>query len=443
MSDSRKKRQLPDPVVATIETLSHEGRGVVHLDGKTVFVDNALPGEQVRFRYLRRRSKRDEAAAEEIITPSPRRVAPFCGHYHVCGGCSLQHMEPAYQIEHKQRVLLEQLRHIGGVIPGEVLAPLTGPVRGYRRKARLGARYVFRKERVLVGFRERHSSFIADLDHCGVLHPAVGGLIPALKELLGGLSIRDRIPQIEAAVGEDAVILVLRHLAPLNPPDRARLGEFETQHGVRLWLQPGGPETAAPLTPGAGDACLSYGFDEEGITLRFLPLDFTQINFVVNRAMLGRIRELLQPAPGEAVLDLFCGLGNFTLPLSRHVQSITGVEGDAALVRRARDNAECNGIVNAEFLQADLSLETPPAGFPGNSYDKVLLDPPRAGAREILLGLDLAGVKRLVYVSCNPATLARDAGLLVQEKGMQLAAAGVMDMFPHTSHVESIALFER
>jgi 23S rRNA (uracil1939-C5)-methyltransferase len=437
---SRKKNRLPAPVVATIETLSHEGRGVVRLDGKTVFVDHALPGETVRFRYLRRRSKRDEAEAVEILNPSPRRVAPFCNHFHACGGCSLQHLAPEYQIEHKLNVLLEQLRHIGRVEPREVLPPLTGPVQGYRRKARLGTRYVFRKERVLVGFRERHSSFIADMDCCDVLHPAVGGLLPALKALLGGLSIRDRVPQIEAAVGEDGAVLVLRHLTPLTREDREKLLAFETRYGVRLWQQPGGPETAAPLSSEGGNGDLSYGFDEEGITLFFHPLDFTQINFAVNRAMLQRIRELLQPGPGDAVLDLFCGLGNFTLPLARRVDRITGLEGDEALVRRARDNAERNGITNAEFRQTDLS-QGQPAEMADRGYDKVLLDPPRTGAREILQSLDLAGVKRLVYISCNPATLARDAGILVYERGLRLAAAGVMDMFPHTSHVESVALF--
>jgi 23S rRNA (uracil1939-C5)-methyltransferase len=441
MSASRKKRSLPEPAVGVIESLSHEGRGVVHVNGKTVFVDNALPGETVRFRYRRRRSKRDEAEAVEILNTSPRRVTPFCAHFQACGGCSLQHMDPAYQIEHKQHILLEQLHHIGGVEPREVLAPLTGPLQGYRHKARLGARYVFRKERVLVGFREKHSSFIADLDHCGVLHPSVAGLFPALKALLGELSIYDCIPQIEVAVGEGATVLVLRHLAPLAPADKEKLRAFEKQHRIRFWLQPGGPGSAAPLQPDADD--LYYRFADEGITLYFHPLDFTQVNFAMNRAMLKQILELLQPAADDTVLDLFCGLGNFSLPLARHVAGVTGVEGDAALLQRARANAERNSISNVRFLQADLYSEDLPAGFPGTLCDKILLDPPRAGALAILQQLDLSAVKKLVYVSCNPATLARDAGMLAREKGMMLIAAGIMDMFPHTSHVESIALFER
>jgi 23S rRNA (uracil1939-C5)-methyltransferase len=438
---SSRKNRLPPPAVGVIESLSHEGRGVLHVDGKTVFVDNALPGESVRFRYLRRRSKRDEAEAVEILNPSARRVTPFCAHFHDCGGCSLQHMDPEYQIEHKQHVLLEQLRQIGGIEPREVLPPLNGPLQGYRHKARLGARYVFRKERVLVGFREKHSSFIADLDHCGVLHPSVADLFPALKALLGELSVYDRIPQIEVAVGEGVTVLVLRHLAPLVPQDRDKLLAFETQHGVRFWLQPGGPGSAAPLHP--EENSLYYRFADEGITLSFQPLDFTQVNFAMNCAMLKRILELLQPVAEDTVLDLFCGLGNFTLPLARHVAGVTGVEGDASLLQRARTNAECNSIANARFLQADLCSEDLPAGFPGSHYDKVLLDPPRAGALAILQQLDLSAVKKLVYVSCNPATLARDAGVLAREKGMTLIAAGIMDMFPHTSHVESIALFER
>ena len=440
---SSRKNRLPSPAVGVIESLSHEGRGVLHVNGKTVFVDNALPGETVRFRYLRRRSKRDEAEAVEILAPSPRRVTPFCAHFQACGGCSLQHMDPAYQIEHKQHVLLEQLRRMGGLEPREVLPPLTGPLQGYRRKARLGARYVFRKERVLVGFRERRGSFIADIEHCGVLHPSVAGLFPALKALLGELSIYDRIPQIEVAVGEGTTVLVLRHLAPLSPEDNEKLRVFEAQHGIRFWLQPGGPGSAAPLQPEADGNGLYYRFDDEDITLYFHPLDFTQVNFAMNRVMLKRILELLQPAADDMVLDLFCGLGNFSLPLARHVAGITGVEGDAALLQQARANAERNNINNARFLQADLYSEDLPGGFPGTNYDKVLLDPPRAGALAILQQLDLSAVKKLVYVSCNPATFAMDAGVLVREKGLTLIAAGIMDMFPHTSHVESIALFER
>ncbi|MEX2524932.1 MAG: 23S rRNA (uracil(1939)-C(5))-methyltransferase RlmD [Gammaproteobacteria bacterium] len=440
---SPKTQKLPEPEEATIESLSHEGRGVTHINGKTVFVDNALPGETVRLNYLRTRSKRDEAEAVDILQASPQRIEPFCPYFHACGGCSLQHMEPRAQIEFKQQVLVEQLRHIGGVEAGVLLEPLMGPVRGYRHKARLGVKYVFKKQRLLVGFREKRSSFVADIDECGVLHPAVGNLLPALKELIAGLSIYNRIPQIEVAVGDGHPALVIRHLQPLNESDLYNMRMFEREHGVTLYLQAGGPDTVAPLTPGDVGNSMFYRFDEEDLTLSFGPLEFIQINLAMNRVLVKRILSLLEPGESDSILDMFCGLGNFTLPLSQYVYRVTGVEGDAELVERAVRNAELNSVKNADFCLADLYQEELQASFLRQDYNKVLLDPPRSGAREILQRLDTRNVEKILYVSCNPATLARDAGILVHDKGFTLEKAGVMDMFPHTAHVESIALFRK
>lgn len=437
---SGKKNKLPPPVEATIESLSHDGRGITRVNGKTVFVDNALPGERVRFRYLRRRSKRDEAVAEEILSASPDRIEPFCPHFHVCGGCSLQHMATDSQIRYKNQVLLEQFRHLGRVEPAHMHEPVTGPVRGYRRKARLSVKYVIRKERVLVGFREKHSSFIADIDGCGVLVPAAGELLPALKDLIAGLSIRDRIPQIEVSVGDENTVLVIRHLQPLDETDLENLRAFEEKHAVTLYLQSGGPDSLVPLSEETGKL-LYYRFGDGGLSLSFEPLDFIQVNQDMNQVLLDRIREMLETTGNDRVLDLFCGIGNFTLPLSREVDRITGVEGESALVRKAGENARRNNIVNADFHQADLGENGLQASFLRQSYNKILLDPPRSGAREILQRLNYDAVEKIVYVSCNPATLARDAGLLVHEMGFQLTNAGVVDMFPHTAHVESIALF--
>jgi len=440
---SGKKNRLPPPVEASIESLSHDGRGVTHINAKAVFVDNALPGETVRLNYLRTRSKRDEAEAVEVLTASPQRTEPFCPYFHMCGGCSLQHLDPDAQIRHKEQVLMDQCRRIGRVEPEEKLAPLAGPVRGYRHKARLGVKYVFKKERPLVGFREKRSSFIADIDECAVLHPAAGGLLPALKKLVAGLSIPDRIPQIEVAVGEERTTLVIRHLQPLNKSDLENLRLFESEQGITLYLQSGGSDTAAGLSPHGCEPGLFYRFEEEDLTLFFEPLNFVQINPAVNRKLLKRVFSLLQPNASDSVLDLFCGLGNFTLPLSRYVHYITGVEGESALVEKAVYNAEQNNINNAEFYRADLYQEDLQAAFLRRNYNKVLLDPPRSGAREILQRLAAGEVEKIVYVSCNPATLARDAGLLVHDKGFTLKKAGVADMFPHTAHVEAVALFER
>ena len=442
MSKRNRRKRLPEPCErVTVESLSHDGRGVAHIDGKAVFIDGALPGEEVGFDYLTTRRKFDEGRVSTIHLPSPDRVVPPCAHFGVCGGCSLQHMDPAAQIRAKQSVLLDNLRHIGGVEPGEVLPPLTGPVTGYRTRARLGVRHVIKKGRVLVGFREKRSAFLADLSACEVLHPAAGGHIADLAGLLEGMDAMARIPQIEVAIGDDVTALVFRHLDPLNEFDLDRLRQFAREQGVHVYLQPAGPDSVQLFWPESSR--LHYRLEEDGIDIVFLPTDFTQVNPTINRKMVVRVMDLLQLASTDRVLDLFCGLGNFTLPLARPAATVTGVEGDSGLVRRARENASHNAIENADFHVADLEGDNTLAGWARQVYDKVLLDPPRSGAAGMMemLGRMLPG--RIVYVSCHPGSLARDAGRLVNESGYNLKAAGVMDMFPHTAHVESIAVFDR
>jgi 23S rRNA (uracil1939-C5)-methyltransferase len=438
----RRAKALPAPAEALVESLSHDGRGVAHLDGKAVFIHGALPGERVRFAYGRVQRRYDEGAVQEVLEPSPERVEPRCPHFGTCGGCSLQHMEPDAQVAAKERALLDALARIGGVEPLRILPPLVGDARwGYRRKARLGVKYVPKKGRVLVGFRERGSSFVTDLSRCEVLHPRVGLIIEELGELVDGLDIRDRVPQIEVSMGDEACVLVFRTLATPSMRDRGRLTGFAQRYSLHAYIQEGGPETVAPLEGQAVE--LGYRLPAHDLTLAFEPLDFTQVNPEVNRRMVDRALELLDPRPDERVLDLFCGLGNFTLPLARHAGEVLGVEGDPGLVERARANARRNAVDNARFSVADLygALEGEP--WLGQAFDKVLLDPPRSGAAEVLARLRGREPRRLVYVSCYPGTLARDAGFLVSELGFRLCAAGVMDMFPHTGHVESIALFER
>ncbi len=442
MGRSRRKKLPVEPVAATIESLSHDGRGVTHIDGKTVFIHGALPGEKVIFTYSAQRRRHDEGVVQQIIRASAERVEPRCPHFGVCGGCSLQHLESGAQIRAKQQVLLEAFQRIGGIEPEEILAPLVTPTPwGYRRKARLGVKYVPKKGKVLVGFRERGSSFVTDLSRCDVLHPKVGELITPLSELIGALSIRDRIPQIEVAMGDVACVLVFRILDELSEDDRGRLQDFGKTHGLSVYIQPGGPDTVKPLNGMVAD--LSYGLPEFHLEIRFLPTDFTQVNSELNRLMVRRAVEMLAPEEGDRVLDLFCGVGNFTLPLARRCGTVVGVEGDSDLVARARENARDNGIGNVRYFTANLyeSLEKEP--WLRESFDKALLDPPRSGAQEVLGHLPKLGIERMVYVSCYPGTLARDAGELVKQHGYRLLTAGVMDMFPHTAHVESIALFEK
>ncbi len=441
MSKRSRRRPLPAPVTGvTIESLAHDGRGVTHLDGKAVFVDGALPGEIVSFEYTTSRRKFDEGRVTAVQSASPDRVVPRCAHFGVCGGCSLQHLSPVAQIQAKQQVLLDNLRHIGRVEPGVVLPPLTGPVWGYRTKGRLGVKDVVKKGRVLVGFREKRSPYVADLSRCEVLHPAVGERLGDLSGLVERLDARARIPQIEVAVADEAVALVFRHLDPLTPHDRDVLRRYAMDQGLHVYLQPGGPGTVQVLWP--ENPVLSYALASESVVIEFLPTDFTQVNTAINEQMVARVLEMMSPEKTDTVLDLFCGLGNFTLPLARHAGAVTGVEGDAGLVSRARDNAALNGLDNTTFHVADLAESNTGAAWAGHGYDKVLLDPPRSGAAGVMPLLGNIHPQRIVYVSCHPGSLARDAGTLVNELGYRLLSAGVMDMFPHTAHVESIALFE-
>ncbi len=437
----RKKRPPATPVETTINSLSHEGRGVARINGKTTFIDGALPGERVMFRYIRGHARFDEGIVVEVLKPSSLRIEPKCKHFLQCGGCSLQHLSPADQIGHKQGVLLEQLRHIGAVEPEAILPPLTGITWGYRRKARLAVKHVVKKGKVLVGFREKHGGFVADISRCVVLHPAVGERITELQQLIGGLTIKNQIPQIEIAVGDQNAVLVFRHLREPSQDDLHKLADFQAATGLSVCLQPGGLDSVAPLNAST-DTKLSYRLQDFGLEMHFLPTDFTQVNFDINQPMVKRVIDLLAPTNEESVLDLFCGLGNFSLPLAKYAASVTAVEVSADLIERARRNAKSNGIANVEFHACDLMQAALEASFLRRHYDKILLDPPRSGAEQAVRHMDLNKASRLVYVSCNPATLARDAGILVNEKGFKLKQAGVMDMFPHTSHVESIALFE-
>ena len=449
---------------AVVAAITHEGEGIIK-GGKTAFVAGALPGERIRFRRTKRHRQHDEAQLIEVLEPAADRVQPRCAHFGVCGGCALQHLAPESQLAAKQLELKDNLERVAQVMPDEWLAPLRGPVWNYRRRARLGAKYVAKKGRVVVGFRERSAPYVAALDRCEVLASPADALITPLSEMLTGLSIRERLPQIEVAVADNATALVLRVLSPPAPDDLAKFRAFERQHGVRLYLQPAGldsvhrlpadAEHAAPpnfVAPSGTDSHpeelpLTYALPKFDVTLEFTPTDFIQINGPINEALVSRAVDLLALTPDSSVLDLFCGLGNFTLPLARRTVRVVGLEGDRALVDRASANARRNRIENAEFHVADLAK--PPGDTPATApawakqaYSHILLDPPRAGAREMLPTVARLAPKRVLYISCHPGSLARDTGMLVHEFGFRLRAAGVLDMFPHTTHVESLALFE-
>lgn len=441
MGRRRKKKSWPEPVLAEVESLSHDGRGVARIDGKTVFIIGALPGEQVYFKYLAKHKDFDEGLVVEICKPSGERVEPKCEHFGVCGGCSLQHLKADQQIQHKQNILLENLQRIGQVVPENILTPITGDTWGYRRKARLGVRYVTKKQRVLVGFRERSARYLADLKHCLVIPEQVGGSLEILAELVQGLDAYQRIAQIEMAVADNVTALVFRNLDKLSAHDEARLKDYAKLSRIHIYLQEKGPESVTLLWP--EQSVLQYFLPEYDISFQFEVTDFTQVNFDINKKMIALAIDLLKLNGSEKVLDLFCGLGNFTLPIAKSSQQVTGVEGSEALVQRARHNAERNGIQNVHFYASDLNDVNKDLPWLSHTYDRVLLDPPRSGAMEMLEWIAATKAKRIVYVSCHPGSLARDAGELVNRYGYHLAKAGVMDMFPHTSHVESIALFER
>jgi 23S rRNA (uracil1939-C5)-methyltransferase len=428
---------------ALIESLDHEGRGVAHVDGKAIFIEGALPGERVEYSSYRRKPTFEQATAVAVLLPSSQRVEPHCPHFGVCGGCSMQHLQPVAQTAAKQRVLEDALWHLGRLRPETILPPISGPAWGYRHRARLSVRHVAKKGGVLVGFHEKRSSYVAVMDSCAVLPPAMSDLIRPLKALIGGMSRPDRLPQIEVAIGDDQRVLVLRNLESLTPADEDRLRYFADEHRVTWYLQPSGPDSAVLFHPVEAPP-LVYSLPDFGVTLRFRPTDFTQVNHGINRMLVRRAMGLLAPASGERIADLFCGLGNFTLPIAALGATVVGVEGAKALVERARLNAELNGLAaRCEFLVANLFEATAESIAALGKLDKLLIDPPREGAAEVVKSLGDAGPARIVYVSCSPATLARDAAILVHERGYVLRAAGIASMFPNTSHVESIALFER
>ncbi|HSH97821.1 MAG: 23S rRNA (uracil(1939)-C(5))-methyltransferase RlmD [Methylophilaceae bacterium] len=444
MNNSNNQNNSQQKINAEIESLDQEGRGVSHVEGKTIFIDGALPGEIVTYISTRKKSSYEFAHVDQVIKASNLRTTPKCRHFGQCGGCSIQHLEFSGQVAAKQRMLESNLKHIGKVKAESILPPLYGPAWGYRHKARLRVKYVEKKQRVLVGFNEKATRFVADIQSCDVLVPSVSKLIMPLQELIIKLSLRDRIPQIEVAVGEHAIVLVLRIMDPLAPADEPLLRSFADEHQVQIWTQSKGPDTVMPFYPLDGVA-LSYSLPEYNLTYPFKPTEFTQVNPHINKVMLRRAMQLLKPQADERIADFFCGLGNFTLPIARSGAKVFGFEGSAALVGRAVESASLNALQNqVHFSEADLFKITPASLNALGHFDKWLIDPPRDGAMELVKALPEDRnmlPKAIVYVSCNPATLARDAGILVNEKGYVLKTAGVINMFPHTSHVESIALF--
>ena len=431
-----------------ITALDQEGRGVARREGKVVFVEAALVGEEVAIEVVREKSSYAVALAVEIVRASPARVEPPCPYFGTCGGCSLQHLDPAAQVAMKQRVLEDALWHIGRLRADELLAPIHGVPWGYRQRARFSVRDVPRKGGVLIGFHERKSSFVADMKSCLVVPPRISALLPELRALIESLSIRDRVPQIELAIGEGAPeggpvdALVLRVLALPTEADLDALSNFESRHRVHLYLQSGGPDSVRPLDAGAPE--LAYTLPDFGVSFAFGPTDFTQVNAAVNRVLVRRAIALLDPAPGERIADFFCGVGTFTLPIARRGANVVGVEGSRPLVERARANGERNDLASrARFEVANLFEATGESIAALGPLDKALVDPPREGAIALVKALPGEGLQRVVYVSCNPATLARDAAVLVHQRGFELRAAGVANMFAHTTHVESVALFTR
>jgi len=435
-------------LTANIESLDQEGRGVTHVDGKAIFIDGALPLERVIFQSHQIKPSYEVANTITVLKQSNQRVAAKCQYFGYCGGCKLQHLDFAAQVAAKQRLLENDLHHIGKVKPENVLPPLYGPTWGYRHKARLSVKYVQKKQRVLVGFIEKGTSFVADMHSCEVLVPEVSALITPLQALILQLSLKDKIPQIELAVGEPVdcqpvIVLILRILDTLTIEDEVRLKAFADKHAIQIWTQSKGPDTIQPFYP-LGAPRLQYSLPEFGLVYPFKPNEFTQVNTQINQVMIRRAMQLLSPQTNERIADFFCGIGNFTLPIARSGGQVLGLEGLANLVERANEGAQLNLIQNAKFGVADLFKMTAESLAALGPFDKWLIDPPRDGAYELVKAIqDSSAPQRIVYVSCNPATLARDAGVLVHEKGYQLKAAGVINMFPHTSHVESIALFER
>lgn len=440
----RRRKKLPsEPIDVMIHGMGHDGRGVGKTDaGKTVFVDMALPGEKVTMQYTYTRSQFDEGRAIAVLEAASERVEPECPHFGICGGCSMQHLAHEAQIEYKKSTLYELMAHQAEATDYEKLPTLQAEVWRYRRKARLGVKYVHKKETVLVGFREKRSSFITEISDCAILDQRVADLIEPLKALLTTLESRSTIPQIEVACGDEEVALVFRHLEPLPGSDLKALTEFAEQKAFHLYLQSGGPQTVVKITPDDGVHRLSYQLPEFDLKMQFHPMDFTQVNAELNKAMISRAMTLLAPEADETILDLFCGLGNFSLPIARSDAKVVAVEGDQQMVERGYENARLNNLDNVDFYAADLTQDFSEMSWGKEHFDKILIDPPRSGALEIVQKITQFNARKIVYVSCNPITLARDSKILL-DAGYSLVSAGVMDMFPHTAHVESIALFEK
>ncbi len=430
-------------MAVTIESLDHEGRGAAHAEGKALFIEGALPGERVEYSIYRSKPTFAFARIGKLMRESFTRVQPRCAHFGTCGGCTLQHMDAAAQVAAKQRILEDNLWHIGRVRPAQLLAPIHGPAWGYRYRARMSVRHVAKKGGVLVGFHERKSSFIADMHHCEIMPPRISRLIDPLRTLIGGLARPDRLPQVEISLGDDVDVLVLRVLEPLTAADENSLRAFADCHRIQWWLQPKGPDTAHPFYP-LNSPALCYRLPEFGIEMPFNPTEFTQVNPFVNRVLVRRALGLLDPRPNDRIADFFCGLGNFTLPIARSGADVVGFEGSAGLVARAAANSAHNGLAGrTQFKTMNLFTVSEQDVAAWGYFDKLLIDPPRDGAAELVKALNGELPRRIVYISCNPATLARDAGILVGVKGYRLESAGIANMFPHTAHVESIALFSR
>ncbi|MEL7186518.1 MAG: 23S rRNA (uracil(1939)-C(5))-methyltransferase RlmD [Pseudomonadota bacterium] len=438
-----KRKRNREPETAVIVSATHDGRGIADCDGKKVFVAGALPGETVEFKRRKFRRNFDEAELLQVFEASPDRIEPKCAVFGRCGGCSLQHVSPDYQRDLKFQTLKDNLQRIGNVTPAEWLEPMTGPEWRYRRRARLAVKDVHGKGRTLVGFRERHAPYITDMHRCEVLVEPVDALIDPLSDMIGQLTIRTRLPQIELAVGENAIAMVFRVLDPLTAEDQTHLSKFGEEHGIRIYLQPGGLDSLQLLYPTSIDSPLQYTLPEFDLVIDFEPVDFVQVNGPINQRMVHYAIEQLDPGEDDRVLDLFCGIGNFSLPLARRAGHVLGVEFEKTLVERAGRNAASNGLDNVEFRAVDLAKIDGTEAWLKAGWDKLLLDPARSGAADVVERIELIDPQRIVYVSCHPGTLARDAGTLVNEKGYSIERAGIIDMFPHTAHVESIAVFTK
>ena len=449
MARRRRNRKKLDttPREISIESLAHDGRGVGRgEDGKVVFVDYALPGEEVRYVPVMNRKSYLFGSTIEVLEASEHRIEPKCAVFGECGGCVLQHLDESVQIKYKQQQLLENFKKNGNVQPEQLLPPMTGQHWGYRRRARLGAKFVPKKGGMIVGFRERNSSYIQPTDSCEVLYPEVSALFPELRETLSKTSCNDKIPQVEISVADNATVMIVRHLETFIQDDLDLLAEFAKRNDLQLFLQPGNLKSVHPLYPAKPDP-LYYDFKEFDVRVEFLPTDFIQVNAGINDKLVSKTIDLLDLQEDDRVLDLFCGVGNFTLPLARRSKHVVGVEGDQALVNRAIHNRKINNLEEVEFHFGDLFKEDMTSTSHGDwldqKFDKILLDPPRSGAAEMIKRLPVFEASKVVYVSCGPATLARDAGVMVNEHGYRMTYAGVIDMFPHTAHVESIAVFEK